>query len=497
MTHLRMSRAVSKEYKAAIDKGFQSHTFVRAMAVRAYDFRGDVARYGLVCPPFVHDRGIERMLHEDDWNELVATMRECVGDFSTQTYIMKRLRTLLFYPQYWEPFVDGGYEAFVSALASRNKSSELAHTVAWVLRMHPHRLSLQLDCCYVLCYVNHTVVADQCPHTPYIIASLADVMQEYPLNVEVQIVCLRALEDFAQEFLESCYDIHNVIDADTAEDRFQMDVSGLLETGKHNTIMLTVRVLQQNPTEYPLNLLAIKVLTKLINILVRTQRTIIMHTYLTYEVESAILDCVSRHADSLDDIVRDHNVTAYTNIVVGLAEQSLRALHSLAKFDFWGLRRLKDIMQAATNTAVKHGSGSVSFAGRLVSEILTLLQTSPLQYRDMQNRAADVGIVHVMMTHFMQQRIEPRYCCDRDYAVCPFLNGLFRLLTVMCTNNAHVTTRMRRANVFGILLPDPCAMGPETKIIHQKRAKLLKAMQSGYVDGDWDGEEKAIAGNPL
>lgn len=154
-------------------------------------------------------------------------------------------------------------------------------------------------------------------------------------------------------------------------------------------------------------------------------------------------------------------------------------------------------MQAATNTAVKHGSRSVCPAAKLVFTILLLLQKSPLQYRDMQNYAADVGIVHVMMTHVMQRRIEPRYCCDSDYAVSLFLNGLFRLLTVMCTNNAHVTTRMRRANVFGILLQDPCGMGPETKSFYKKRVKLLEAMRSGYVDGDWDGEEKAIAGNPL
>ena len=485
LAHLQMSRSVCKYWKREMDIGFHSPTFLRTMAARAADFRGDVPLHGPVCPPSSHNRGIERMLHEDDWIELVTCMQECVGDLGTQAYIMTQLRTHLFYPQFWDPQVVD-HQIFHSAMLARKKARDiaLAPVVAWVLRMHPQCLSLQLECCHVLCYIQHTLV-QLCPHTAYIIGSLADVMQEYPVHVEVQRVCLRALECLVDDFhSEICGLCDN-----SEEDSFRqcIEVSAVIETGKHNVPMLIVRVLHLHPTDYDLNLLAVKVLKGFMNMLVHTDRTIQMHTYVTREVESAILDCMSRHARSLDDIVAppDHYWP------IGLAEVGVSVLHRLVQVDIGGLRRCMDIMQAATNTAVKHGSRFVGAAVELVSDILSLPPTSQVQCRDMQNCAADVGIVSVVMTHIMQLRKDPRYA-KFAYSVPSLVEGLFHLLTVMCQDNAQVTTRMRRANVLDIL-QNPSVMGPETHSFHESRDTLLEAMRSACDEGAWDAETTAIA----
>jgi len=204
IAYLKTQREVCKDFKKAVDICSHNSKWTQVLSKQAADFRSNVPLQGLVKPPCAFNRGIERMLNNEEWDELPAGMREYNSDEPTQEFVITRLMQAMTFDILHVTYpVDPALPKRDYASANRVQA-----LVALAMRTHPNNFRIQLDGCRILSFADHK------PYpiaglTAYILCTLTPIMHNNLEDLEIQRDCINTLERVLGEISEFYLDIGN------------------------------------------------------------------------------------------------------------------------------------------------------------------------------------------------------------------------------------------------------------------------------------------------
>ena len=414
IAYLSTLREVCKDFKKAVD--ICSHNSKQVLSKKAADFRDDVRLHGLVKPPFSFNRGIERMLKTEDWNELLVGMREYNSDEQTQEIIIARLlHVMTLDTMHDTPDVD-------PALRKRNDASVngVQGLVAWAMRTHPGNSRIQLDGCRISSITNHE------PHqiaglTAYILCTLTPIMHDNLKDVEIQRDCINTLRGILDEIPEFYMDLDN----DVVDGMYIIDMSTLLQTGVYNIPTLVICAMREHIRDHELQFKASDLFHTLTLIMNSLTRVNCMQTFVMHEAEVVLLASMHHYS---------HDITPNASSV---QENCIFALQELMDFDFGSMQHIQSVMQCTINTALQHQGNFFDIMLELFHNIMEKIDKFPVRKTSMQNFAASSGMVQIMLQHLVTSTSVD----DVETGVA------FEVVRSICEGNAHTTALMVAGDV--------------------------------------------------
>ena len=421
--NLQEYRATCKAFQIAVDYSMRNHKW-RNGSKEAADFCGDVLLLGEVVPPYSFNRGIERLLHSGDWGALVRGMRDVNFHEPTQEFIITRLVQFLTH--------NTG-----AATAASLHGMQVA--VAWAMRIHSSNSQIQLDGCRVLRLTSHEVNGDT-GMTQYILGTLSRIMHNNLESREIQYICIDEMEhSFSQ------------MDGDAS---WVIEMFAQMQKEVYDIPTLVINAMRHHVQDH--NLLSNG--CDLLMILMEFTNSP-THKVTTHEAEKLVLACMHQYSDidtpNADD-AQESCYYAYTRLV---------------ESDFENLRCIRSAMQCTINTAFAFRQGFLDRMANLFDNIMDNLQIYPKRKMEMQNFAANSGMVQLFLSQFLTATP-----ASEDEDTC----FAFRMLLNICQENAYTTTLMKATDVVKTI-DRACSLNVKTQGWHQPRDRLLAIFASSEV----------------
>jgi len=438
---LQEYRAICKNFKKIIDICMHNVKWRNAFAKHAADFRDDVLLHGPVMAPFVVNRGIERLLHIQDWATLLHGMREYNVDEPSQEYIIRRLVEVMTWNNLHPPLP--------VALSTTNRTNASATGVqgalAWAMRIHPNNIQIVRDAALALSLTSHE------PHqiaglTPYILRTLTSTMYNHLEDLEIQRNCIQALAGILENISENYYDV----DDDGGNSVLVIDKSALFQRGEYTMPTLIINAMRRHMEDHELLCHAGEVflnLTQMMNNL--TDRTC-MRDFVMHQAEVVLLAVMHRNS---------HGATPHASNV---QESCIFALQELMQYDFASMQHVQSEMQCAIDAGFQYGGEFVDGMVHMFEIIMTLIGTDDVQKSEMQRFVARSGMVHI----FLQKLRAGAPAHDHDAYFA------YDMVTRICEGNADTTALMVAGDVLRTI-DSMCNRAPKTADWQAGRNKLL------------------------
>ena len=432
---LSILRLVCQHFKQAVDTCRQNSEWTGPLAA---DFRDD----GVVHPPLLLNRGIERMLLEEQWQPLIEGMNEYNSDCTTQEIIITRLMQTLAGPM---------PKAYARACKDALDKYGAHGTVAWAMRTHPNSRTIQLNGCHLLNLIvdeEHALCS-----TPYIVGSLAAVMRANMQDLELLRTCVEILEKMLDEVHIFFSDAEEALSEDGSGSRKVINMSALIQAGVHNVPNLLICAMRQHMNDYNFQRDAAELFYAFAGVMNRLTDRTCMKDFDMHEAETVLIASMHQHSHQSDELPPS------------VQENCHFALHSLMEFDSANMGHIQEAIQATINAAMQNSGEFMEWMITMLCTLMQALVTSPLETQRMQNFAADSGMVQMYIVHILNGVSIDWMAEDDTY-------DAFTILIWICEGNASTSEKMVQADVVRTIDSAP-PISPKSARWHAARAKLV------------------------